>query len=131
MSEKKSIIQTVAAVALCATIGILSQNTTGLQKAAFGRVIVGGPMLALLVSMIACNILPSLSKGFKEGTSLCAKKFLNWGIVATGGTLSFAAIMGTGVKAPPPCRRFSHPAPASASSPSTALPGGYILSRRP
>ena len=101
MSEKKSIIQTVAAVALCATIGILSQNTTGLQKAAFGRVIVGGPMLALLVSMIACNILPSLSKGFKEGTSLCAKKFLNWGIVATGGTLSFAAIMGTGVKALP------------------------------
>lgn len=99
--DKKSTIQMIAAVALCAGIGILAQNTTGLQKAAFGRVVVGGPMLALLVSMIACNILPKLSKGFKDGTSFCAKKFLNWGIIATGGTLSFAAIMGTGVKALP------------------------------
>ncbi len=101
MSEKKNVFQVVAAVAVCALIGVLSQNSTGLQKAAFGRVVVGGPMLALVVSMLACNILPKMSKEFKDGTSFCAKKFLNWGIIATGGTLSFSAIMGTGVRALP------------------------------
>ena len=101
MSEKNEKIQTIVAVVLCVAIGILAQNSAGLQKAAFGRVVVGGPMLALVVSMIACNILPRLSKGFKDGTSYCAKKFLNWGIIATGGTLSFAAILGTGVRALP------------------------------
>ncbi|MBO5751144.1 MAG: putative sulfate exporter family transporter [Kiritimatiellae bacterium] len=101
MSEKKSVFQTVLAVVLCALIGIVAQNSAGMQKAAFGRVVVGGPMLALLISMIACNLLPGISKEFKEGTSYCAKKFLNWGIIATGGTLSFASIMGTGVKALP------------------------------
>lgn len=101
MRESKTVLQTVAAVALCLAIGILAQNSAGLQKAAFGRVVVGGPMLALLISMIACNLLPKLSQGFKDGTSFCAKKCLNWGIIATGGTLSFASIMGTGVRALP------------------------------
>lgn len=99
--SKNSVFQMVAAIVLCAVIGILAQNSAGLQKVTFGRVVVGGPMLALLVSMITCNALPKLSKGFKDGTSYCAKKFLNWGIIATGGTLSFASIMGTGVRALP------------------------------
>lgn len=51
--------------------------------------------------MIVCNIVPSISKDFKEGTTYCSKQFLNWGIIATGGTLSFAAILGTGVRALP------------------------------
>lgn len=97
----KESIQTASAIALCAVIGIACQHTTVLQKELFNRVVVGGPMLALLVSMIACNLIPIMSKSFKEGTSFCAKKFLNWGIIATGGTLSFAAIMGTGVRALP------------------------------
>lgn len=65
-----------AAIVLCTVIGILAQNSAGLQKAAFGRVVVGGPMLALVVSMIACNALPKLSRDFKDGTSYCTKKFL-------------------------------------------------------
>lgn len=100
-TDRTDKIQAIIAVSLCAMIGMLAQNSAGLQKAAFGRVVVGGPMLALVVSMVACNLLPKLSKGFKDGTSYCAKKFLNWGIIATGGTLSFAAILGTGVKAIP------------------------------
>ncbi len=101
MSENKNSFQTVAAIVLCATIGILAQNSAGLQKSAFGRIVVGGPMLALVISMIACNIIPGISRGFKDGTTFCAKKFLNWGIIATGGTLSFASIMGTGIRALP------------------------------
>jgi hypothetical protein len=62
--SKNSVFQMVAAIVLCVVIGILAQNSAGLQKATFGRVVVGGPMLALLVSMIACNALPKLSKGF-------------------------------------------------------------------
>lgn len=101
MSDRKNTIHLFVAIIVCAAVGILSQNSTGLQKAVFGRVVIGGPMLALVISMIACNIIPKVSEGFKDGTSFCAKKFLNWGIIATGGTLSFAAIMGTGVRALP------------------------------
>ena len=91
----------VLAIVLCVVIGVLANMSTDLQKVWFGRTVIGGPMLALLVSMIVCNIVPSISKEFKEGTTYCSKQFLNWGIIATGGTLSFAAILGTGVKALP------------------------------
>ena len=103
MSETKNGVKLgkTLAIVLCAIIGVLANQSTTLQDAWFGRTVIGGPMLALLVSMIACNILPSVSKEFKEGTTFCSKQFLNWGIIATGGTLSFAAILGTGVKALP------------------------------
>lgn len=89
------------AIVLCLLIGLAATFTTNLQKDFLGRVVIGGPMVALLVSMIACNILPKVSKEFKEGTTFAGKKFLNWGIIITGGTLSFASILGTGVKALP------------------------------
>ena len=91
----------IFAIVLCVVVGVLANMSTDLQKAWFGRTVIGGPMLALLFSMIVCNIVPSISKDFKEGTTYCSKQFLNWGIIATGGTLSFAAIMGTGVRALP------------------------------
>ena len=91
----------IFAIVLCVVVGVLANMSTDLQKAWFGRTVIGGPMLALLFSMIVCNLTPSISKDFKEGTTYCSKQFLNWGIIATGGTLSFAAIMGTGVRALP------------------------------
>ena len=95
------IVFKILAIVLCAIIGVLANLSTSLQKEWFGRTVIGGPMLALLITMIICNLLPSVNKEFKEGTSFCAKKFLNWGIILTGGTLSFSAILGTGVKALP------------------------------
>lgn len=89
------------AIILCLVIGYLATLSTDLQKALFDRTVMGGPMVALLFSMILCNLLPSLDKDFKAGTTYCSKQFLNWGIIATGGTLSFSAILGTGVKALP------------------------------
>lgn len=89
------------AIIICLLIGCGALFASELQKTLFDRIIIGAPMIALLVSMIACNLLPQVSKEFKEGTSFAGKKFLNWGIILTGGTLSFAAILGTGVKALP------------------------------
>lgn len=89
------------AIILCLLIGFLASKSTDLQEAVFKRVVIGGPMVALLVSMIICNIMPSIDKDFKEGTTYSSKQFLNWGIILTGGTLSFASILGTGVKALP------------------------------
>ena len=89
------------AIALCLLIGFLATQSTDLQKTLFDRTIMGGPMVALLVSMIICNIIPSVEGEFKEGTTYASKQFLNWGIILTGGTLSFASILGTGVKALP------------------------------
>lgn len=89
------------AIALCLVIGFLATQSTTLQDNMLGRTVIGGPMVALLVSMIACNLIPSLDKDFKAGTTFASKKFLNWGIILTGATLSFADIMGTGVKALP------------------------------
>ncbi|MDD3368309.1 MAG: putative sulfate exporter family transporter [Lachnospiraceae bacterium] len=96
-SEKKK----WGAIILCLVIGYLATKSTDLQSSLFGRVVMGGPMVALLISMIVCNIIPSMDKDFKAGTTFSSKKFLNWGIILTGGTLSFASIMGTGVKALP------------------------------
>ena len=89
------------AIALCLIIGLLATWYTSLQGSLLGRTLIGGPMVALLVSMIICNLIPSLNKDFKAGTTFASKKFLNWGIILTGATLSFADIMGTGVKALP------------------------------
>lgn len=89
------------AILLCLLIGLLATKSTDLQDYLFGRTVMGGPMVALLVSMIICNIIPTPGKDFKEGTTYCSKQFLNWGIILTGGTLSFASILGTGVKALP------------------------------
>ena len=89
------------AIVLCLVIGFLATMSTDWQDNLLGRTVIGGPMVALLVSMIVCNILPSVSKDFKAGTTFASKKFLNWGIILTGATLSFADILGTGVKALP------------------------------
>lgn len=89
------------AIALCLVIGLLATLSTSWQDSLLGRTVIGGPMVALLVSMIACNLLPKLDKDFKSGTTFASKKFLNWGIILTGATLSFADILGTGVKALP------------------------------
>lgn len=89
------------AIILCLFIGLLATFSTDMQTQMFGRVVMGGPMVALLVSMILCNILPKVNKDFKAGTTFASKKFLNWGIILTGATLSFADILGTGVKALP------------------------------
>lgn len=97
MNSKKK----YGAILLCLVIGFLATKSTDLQKTMFSRVVMGGPMVALLVSMIICNIMPALDKDFKEGTTYSSKQFLNWGIILTGGTLSFASILGTGVKALP------------------------------
>lgn len=96
MNKKKT-----GAIVLCLIIGWLATLSTDWQSALLGRTIMGGPMVALLVSMIACNLIPALDKDFKAGTTFASKKFLNWGIILTGATLSFADILGTGVKALP------------------------------
>ncbi|GFI08706.1 hypothetical protein IMSAGC007_01157 [Lachnospiraceae bacterium] len=94
-------IKKTGAILLCLVIGWLATLSTDWQTALLDRTVMGGPMVALLVSMIACNLLPSLDKDFKAGTTFASKKFLNWGIILTGATLSFADILGTGVKALP------------------------------
>lgn len=97
----KPAVKKYGAICLCLLIGFLATQSTDLQKTLFNRTIMGGPMVALMVSMIICNIMPSVDKEFKEGTTYASKQFLNWGIILTGGTLSFASILGTGVKALP------------------------------
>lgn len=89
------------AIVLCLVIGLLATMSTSWQESALGRTVIGGPMVALLVAMVACNLMPSVDKDFKAGTTFSSKKFLNWGIILTGATLSFADILGTGIRAFP------------------------------
>ena len=79
MNKKKT-----GAIVLCLIIGWLATLSTDWQSDLLGRTVMGGPMVALLVSMIACNLLPGLPKDFKAGTTFASKKFLNWGIILTG-----------------------------------------------
>jgi uncharacterized integral membrane protein (TIGR00698 family) len=90
-----------AAIAMCLIIGLAATKSTDWQSALLGRTVIGGPMVALVISMILCNLLPGVSADFKAGTTFSAKKFLNIGTILTGATLSFAELLGTGVKALP------------------------------
>lgn len=90
-----------AAVALCLFIGFLATESLALQNQLLGRTVIGGPMVALLVSMTICNLLRTIDPDVKAGTTFVSKRFLNWDIILTGATLSFGDILGTGVKALP------------------------------
>lgn len=83
------------AIIVCIFIAIVATYLGGLQN------IVGAPMLGLLIGMLVVNVLPSIDKDFKAGTSFAGKKFLNLGIILTGATLNFNQILGYGAKAMP------------------------------
>jgi len=87
--------QKLFAIFLCIIVAILATFLAGLQK------IIGGPMIGLILGMLIVNLGPSISKDFKDGTTFAGKKFLNLGIILTGATLNFNAILGLGAKALP------------------------------
>jgi uncharacterized integral membrane protein (TIGR00698 family) len=58
-------------------------------------------MIGLFIGMAILNIMPSVDKDFKSGTSFAGKKFLTWGIILAGATLNFNQVLGYGAKALP------------------------------
>ncbi len=63
---------------------------------------VGGPMLGLVIGILLANLLPaSFSAKSKKGAAFSSKVILRAGIILTGGTLSFATIVGAGSSALP------------------------------
>ncbi|MBU5437907.1 putative sulfate exporter family transporter [Tissierella sp. MSJ-40] len=90
MSNKK-----LLGIILCIGIAILATFLGGLQN------LVGAPMIGLFIGMIILNIMPSIDKDFKAGTSFAGKKFLTWGIILAGATLNFNQVLGYGAKALP------------------------------
>ena len=85
MNKKK-----LFAIIVCIIIALVATYIGGAQK------IIGAPMLGLLVGMAVVNMIPSVDKDFKSGTSFAGKKFLNLGIILTGATLNFNQILGYG-----------------------------------
>ena len=55
------------AIALCLVIGLVATMSTTWQDNLFDRTVIGGPMVVLLVSMIACNLIQQLQNGFCTG----------------------------------------------------------------
>lgn len=90
MNNKK-----LLAIIVCIIIAIVATYLGGLQK------IIGAPMIGLLIGMAVVNIIPSVDKDFKSGTTFAGKKFLNLGIILTGATLNFNQILGYGARAMP------------------------------
>ncbi|CAK7068134.1 hypothetical protein CIW83_18965 [Tissierella sp. P1] len=82
-------------IILCIGIAILATFIGGLQN------IVGAPMIGLFIGMLILNIMPSIDKDLKSGTSYAGKKFLKWGIILAGATLNFNQVLGYGAKALP------------------------------
>lgn len=63
---------------------------------------VGGPMLGMVIGMLLANLLPAaFSAKAKKGAAFSSKVILRAGIILTGGTLSFATIVGAGGSALP------------------------------
>lgn len=83
------------AIIVCIVIAIAATYLGSMQK------FIGAPMVGLFISIIIVNLLPSLDKDFKAGTTFVGKKFLNLGIILAGATLNFKEILGYGGKALP------------------------------
>ena len=63
---------------------------------------VGGPMLGLVIGILLANLLPkAFAAKSKKGAAFSSKIILRAGIIVTGGTLSFATIVGAGSSALP------------------------------
>ncbi|MBU5427531.1 putative sulfate exporter family transporter [Tissierella pigra] len=90
MNSKKT-----SAIILCILIAIVATYLGGLQN------LVGAPMIGLFIGMLILNIIPSIDKDFKSGTTFAGKKFLTWGIILAGATLNFKEVLGYGAKALP------------------------------
>lgn len=83
------------AIPVCIVIAIVATYLGKVQG------FIGAPMIGLFISIVIVNLLPSIDKDFKAGTSFVGKKFLNLGIILAGATLNFKQILGYGGKALP------------------------------
>lgn len=81
---------------LCALVAVAATFLGGLQH------FVGAPMLGLVIGILLANLLPAaLVSKAKKGAAFSSKVILRGGIILTGGTLSFATIVGAGGSALP------------------------------
>lgn len=83
------------AIFICVIIAVVATYLGGLQH------VIGAPMIGLFIGMLIVNLLPSVDKDFKKGTTFAGKKCLNIGIILAGATLNFSQIIGYGAKALP------------------------------
>lgn len=83
------------AIIVCVIIAVIATYLSGLQH------LIGAPMIGLFIGMIIVNLLPTVDKDFKKGTTFAGKKFLTIGIILAGATLNFTQILGYGAKALP------------------------------
>ena len=61
------------AIGVCTFIAIINYSIGGLQN------VIGAPMIGLFIGMLIVNILPSVDKDFKKGTTFAGKKcFKHW-----------------------------------------------------
>lgn len=83
------------AILVCFIIAIVATYLGGLQH------IVGAPMIGLFIGILIVNLMPTVDKDFKKGTTFVGKKCLTAGIILAGATLNFNQILGYGSKALP------------------------------
>lgn len=83
------------AILVCIVIAVAAMFLGDMQH------VMGAPMIGLIIGMIIVNVMPSVDKEFKAGTTFVGKKFLTIGIILAGGTLNFADVIGIGSKALP------------------------------
>lgn len=82
-------------IGICVILAVLATYLGGIQN------IIGAPMLGLFIGMIVSNFIKPATGDYKVGTTYVSKKFLNFGIILTGATLSFREILGFGAKTLP------------------------------
>ena len=82
-------------IILCTFIAAIATFLASLQG------FMGAPMIGLILSILLVNLCESKVGYFKDESSWVGKKFLNLGVVITGGTLNFMNIAGIGLKAMP------------------------------
>lgn len=81
---------------LCLLAALAAMWLAGLQS------IVGAPMIGLFIGILAANVLPeNVRARLKAGAAFSSKYLLKAGIIITGATLNFKAVVGVGLSAFP------------------------------
>ena len=86
----------VSGLIVCLIAALASMLLAGLQS------FIGAPMIGMLIGIVIANVLSdSLLSRLKKGAGFASKYLLKVGIILTGGTLSFKAVLGVGLSALP------------------------------
>ncbi len=81
-----------------AVVAFVSTFLAGLNVGGFSFEVIGAPVFAIIIGMIATALLPNFASGdrMKQGVTFTSKKILQWAVIILGFTLNIKMVLAVG-----------------------------------